>query len=129
MTYQKSFGASRLRSKSKIKFPDLERSREARKVKPGRLKAFTLADVLSGMVIMSIVVAMVFGVFNMVNRQTHDFQNLRVELNDFVLMQADLNRQIDACEKIYEIPSGFVLDKDGNEIRYFISEGQTNETK
>mgnify|MGYP007077400963 CR=1 FL=1 len=95
---------------------DLERSREA------RLPAFTLVDILAGMVIMSIVVGMVFGVFNMVNRQTHDFQNLRIELNEFVLMQADLQRQIDACENIYQVPSGFVLELQDDELKYFISE-------
>lgn len=98
-----------------------------------KLLAFTLVDVLAGMVIMSIVVTMVFGAFNMVNRQTHDFQKMRLELNDFELMQADLSRQIDLCEHIYEIPAGFVLEKDQKEIRYFTSEGslirQTEESR
>ena len=90
--------------------------------KKDRLPAFTLVDILAGMVIMSIVVGMVFGVFNMVNSQTQDFQNLRIELNEFVLMQADLQRQIDACENIYQVPSGFVLELKDEELKYFISE-------
>lgn len=89
-----------------------------------RLSAFTLVDVLAGLVIMSIVVSMIFGVFNMVNKQTHDFHQLRLELNELVLMQADLNRQIDACQRIHTIPSGFVLEKQDEAIRYFIADGQ-----
>ncbi|MBD3639232.1 MAG: hypothetical protein HUJ25_17885 [Crocinitomicaceae bacterium] len=89
----------------------------------GKLSAFTLVDVLAGMVIMSIVVTMVFGAFNMVNRQTHDFQKMRIELNDFELMESDLSRQVDLCESIYEIPSGFVLEREGKVIKYLISKG------
>ena len=105
-------------SKSTYHFhKDTERSRSV------LMKAYTLVDVLAGMVIMSIVVGMVFGIFNMVNRQTQDFQKLRIELNEFVLMQSDLQRQIDACENIYQVPSGFVLESQNTELKYFLSEG------
>lgn len=86
-----------------------------------KLNAFTLMDVLAGMVIMSIVIGMVFGVLNSVNRHTIEFQKLRIELNDFMLMNSDLDRQVDLCQTIYEVPNGFILEGQQQELKYFMA--------
>ena len=89
--------------------------------KKGHIKAFTLMDMLAGMVIMTIVITMVFGVLNSVNKQTIDFQKLRVELNDFMLMESDINRELDESKAIFEIPNGFVLEQEEGELKYSLN--------
>lgn len=73
------------------------------------IPAFTMMDILTGMVIMSIVIAMVFYLFTATNKQSYDYQKVRLELNDFMLMKADLKRQIDLADRIEAIPNGFNL--------------------
>jgi Tfp pilus assembly protein FimT len=87
-----------------------------------RFAAFTLMDLLTGMVITSIIVAMVFYLLTAINKQSYTYANVRYELNEFILLNADLNRETDNCKRIQEIPFGFTLLSDKKEITYKKSE-------
>jgi len=92
--------------------------------KSGRyISAFTLVDVMSGMVIISIVMSMTFFLMSSVNKQTHDFQQLKLKVNQLVLIQNDLKRQIELSEQLTEIPHGFEVQLDQQELTY-VQEGE-----
>ena len=88
------------------------------------LKAYTIMDVLLGMVVSSLVISIVFFLFTSVSKQNHDFQQVRVELNAYLIMNNVLNRDIDQAEEIYAMPNGFVLENTTTSINYQLKENQ-----
>lgn len=79
-------------------------------------------DVLTGMVVMSIVVAMVFYLLSATTGQAIGFQHVRSELNRYQLMQADLAREIDQAQRIEKIPGGFHLSSTKKSVDYVQSQ-------
>lgn len=80
-----------------------------------------MMDLLTGMVVMSIVVAMVFFLVTSVHGQAFTYQDVRVRLNDYRLLKADLDRRIEAANQIGEIPGGFSLTSDEEQVSYILS--------
>ena len=74
-----------------------------------KIAAFTMMDVLTGMVLMSIVVVMVFYLLSATTGQASNYQAMRIRLNDYLLMRADLRRQVELADKIEKVPGGFCL--------------------
>ncbi len=83
-----------------------------------KVPAFTMMDLLTGMVIMSIIVAIVFYMMTSTNQQVHSFGKIRAEIVSFNLMKSDLYHNAELAEKIIEIPNGFVMIADEKEVRY-----------
>ena len=83
-----------------------------------KISAFTMMDILTGMVVMSIVVAMVFYLMSATNQQAFTYQKIRIQLNDYLLMKSDLKRQTELADRIEEIPNGFRLISDSKKISY-----------
>ena len=79
-------------------------------------------DIMTGMVIMSIVIAMVFYLFTASNKQAYEYGDVRAELNEFLLMKADLKLQIDRAETVIAIPNGFRLSNEEQTIDYIKSD-------
>jgi len=89
-----------------------------------RFPSYTIMDVLMGMVVTSIVVSIVFFLLTSVNKQNHDFQKVRLELNDYLILNNLLKRELDQTAKVLEIPKGLVFQKDNKSIHYVIKEDQ-----
>lgn len=87
-----------------------------------KLSAFTLIDVLAAIVILSIVISMAFYLMSAASKQSYEFQGTRLELNDFVLLNNDIKREVDQCQMIEEIPFGFILRSTDKAITYKKSE-------
>ena len=87
-----------------------------------KLAAFTLIDVLAAIVILSIVISMAFYLMSAASKQSYEYQGTRMELNDYVLMNSDIKRELDKCDVIEEIPYGFVLVSTDRRITYKKSE-------
>jgi len=83
-----------------------------------RIPAFTMMDVLTGMVVMSIVVVMVFYLMSATTQQAFGYQKIRLELNNYLLLKADLKRQTELADRMEELPNGFKLVSDNSEITY-----------
>jgi len=82
------------------------------------LKAFTMMDIMTGMVVMSIVIAMVFYLMSATNNQAFTYGEIRVQLNNYMLMKADLKRKTETANRIEEIPNGFRLISEIETISY-----------
>ena len=78
-------------------------------------------DILTGMMVMSMIIGMVFYLLTAANQQHHNYTKVRFELNEFMLMHADIKRQVDLAQNIYDLPNGFVLKNKENELRYYRS--------
>lgn len=77
------------------------------------INAFTMMDVLMGMAIMSLVVAMSYVVLTNTLQQLYVFGSSRFELSQHIIHQQDLKRQFLRAEKIIETNTGFnVIQKD-----------------
>jgi len=83
-----------------------------------RLSAFTMMDLLTGMVIMSIVVGIVFYLLNSTNFQVIKYGRTTAAMTSFNLMTADLNYNVNKADKIVEIPNGFDLVFENEAITY-----------
>jgi len=84
----------------------------------GYIPAFTMMDILTGMVVMSIVIVMVFYLMSATNQQAFGYQKIRLELNNYLLLKADLKRQVEAADRMVDSPDGFRLIAPDSEIRY-----------
>lgn len=84
-----------------------------------KIAAFTLMDVLTGMVITSVIIAMVFYLFSSLNEQVYHYGNTRSDLNHFIVMKQDLKYQFDLAEDVIAVPDGVVLSGGNGEIEYF----------
>ena len=82
------------------------------------ISAFTMMDILTGMVVMSIVISMVFYLLTASNKQAIDYRKVRIELNDFMLMKSDLKLQVDRAESIEAVPHGFRLIREDQLLEY-----------
>lgn len=82
------------------------------------IASFTMMDVLTGMVVMSIVVVMVFYLMSATTQQAYGYQKIRIELNNYLLLKADLKRQTELADRIEDLPNGFRLISKGKEISY-----------
>jgi len=84
-----------------------------------KIAAFTMMDILTGMVVTSIIVGMVFYVFSSLNQQVANYGNTRNEINAYLLMRNDLIRQFDNPETIiYGVPNGIEVVQGEQEITY-----------
>ncbi len=78
--------------------------------KPNKIAAFTMVDILTGMIITSIIISMVFFLFTSVNKQVYTYGQVRNDLNAFLLMKSDLKRQFEKNEnEIIGIPGGISI--------------------
>lgn len=82
------------------------------------IPGFTMMDILTGMVVMSIVIVMVFYLMSATNQQAFSYQKVRIELNNYILLKADLKRQTDLADRIEDLPNGFKLISSEGEIEY-----------
>lgn len=87
--------------------------------KGNKIAAFTMVDILTGMVITSIIISMVFYLFTALNKQVADYGSTRNQLNGFLLLKTDLMRQFDQSGGIMAQPNGFDLVSGSTAISYF----------
>lgn len=88
-------------------------------INPQKIAAFTMVDVLTGMVISSIIISMVFYLFTALNKQVFGYGNTRNEINTYLLLKTDLKRQFEVnSNSIYGIPGGFSVKNDSMIINY-----------
>lgn len=81
-----------------------------------------MMDLMTGMVITSIVVGMVFYTFAGLNKQIVGYTLTRSALTQYALMKTDLNRQFDAPNnQIKALPNGILVENDSTAIQYLIS--------
>lgn len=71
------------------------------------LPSFTMMDVLTGMVIMSLVVVMVFYLLSATMGQAVNYQGVRFDLNEYLLLKGDLKRSAEKGFKLEPLPAGF----------------------
>ncbi|NOQ74881.1 MAG: hypothetical protein GQ574_22900 [Crocinitomix sp.] len=91
--------------------------------KPSKIAAFTMVDIMTGMIITSIIISMVFYLFTSINKQVSTYGNVRNELNEFLLLKSDLKRQFEKSEhKIIGIPGGISILGPSFKLNY-IKEG------
>lgn len=91
--------------------------------KPNKIAAFTMVDILTGMIITSIIISMVFYLFTSVNKQVATYSHVRNDLNEFLLLKSDLKRQFEKNENtIIGIPGGISIVGPSFELNY-IKEG------
>lgn len=87
------------------------------------IKGFTVMDLLTGMVIMSIVIAMVYSLFSATTGQVGKYQGTRTEINDYLLMKAELSRSTESAELITAIPAGVeMVFNDREPIQFILKE-------
>ena len=87
--------------------------------KQNKIAAFTMVDILTGMVITSIIISMVFYLFSALNKQMFDYGKTRNELNTFLLLRTDLKRQFNAANNnLIGIPNGISLDTEIGNFTY-----------
>lgn len=85
----------------------------------GKIAAFTMVDVLTGMIITSIIMSMVFYLFTALNKQVADYGQVRTDLNGYLLLRSDLERQFDSNDKtITGVPGGILLRSKEQELTY-----------
>ena len=87
-----------------------------------KIAAFTMVDVLTGVVITSIIIGMVFYLFTSLNKQVADYGETRNQLNRYLLLKTDLKRQFDKNEQIKAVPFGFELGAGAELVSYQPSE-------
>ncbi len=91
--------------------------------RPNKIAAFTMVDILTGMIITSIIISMVFYLFTSVNKQVYTYGQVRNDLNAFLLMKSDLKRQFEKNEnEIVGIPGGISIIGSSIDLNY-IKEG------
>ncbi len=78
-----------------------------------------MVDILSGMVITSIIISMVFYLFVSINKQVAEYGQIHTQLNSFLLLKTDLQRQFDQENtKVNGMPMGFVCQSLHQKITY-----------
>jgi uncharacterized protein (DUF3084 family) len=78
-----------------------------------------MVDILSGMVITSIIISMVFYLFVSINKQVAEYGQIHAQLNSFLLLKTDLHRQFDQENtQVNGIPMGFVCQSIHQKITY-----------
>lgn len=82
------------------------------------IPAFTTVDILTGMVVMTIVVVMVFYLISATFQQTVGYESSRFELNRYLVFKADLKRQVELADEVQNHPQGFKLVSQSAEILY-----------
>lgn len=82
------------------------------------IRSFTLIDVLSGLVLMSIVVAMVFYLITSVVKQNQQYAAVRYQLNDYLILKSAMGREASECKQIRNLENGFCFYSDSTEIKY-----------
>ncbi len=90
--------------------------------KKNKIRAFTMVDILTGMVITSIIIGMVFYLFTALNKQVYHYGNVRNNLTTYLLLKQDLKLQFELAETIQEIPNGLSLKRNNDELNYIREE-------
>lgn len=92
--------------------------------KMNKIPAFTMVDILTGMVITSLIMGMVFYLFTALNKQIRDYGEVRHEINSFLLLKGDLGRKFESSEYVIEaVPQGFMMSSSIDEV-LFIQENE-----
>lgn len=81
-----------------------------------------MIDILTGMVIMSIIIAMVFYLFTALNKQLFTYGQTHNQLNRYLMMRTDISRQCDLADEIIGIPNGFKLIGNSEKLAYIKSD-------
>ena len=61
-----------------------------------RIKAFTMADMLGGMVISSIIIGMIFFLLIGVNKQFYEYRKMKSQVLNFLLFKSKIEIETDA---------------------------------
>lgn len=84
-----------------------------------KIAAFTLVDVLTGMIITSIIIAMVFYIFTALNKQVFDYGNTRNQINAFLLLKSDLRQKFESKDAVvFGVPGGLEVVQENGSITY-----------
>ena len=89
-----------------------------------RLPSYTIMDVLMGMVVTSLVISVVFFLLTSVNKQNHIFQQVRLELNDYLILNNMVKRELDQTSQVFEVPNGLVFQSGTESIHYLLKDSQ-----
>lgn len=84
-----------------------------------KIAAFTIMDLLTGMVIMSIIIAIVFYLIGNTNQQVFQYARSRSNVIAFSLLKENLNRVVEDSDKIIEWPNGFKTVSEKSEVIFF----------
>ncbi len=83
-----------------------------------KIPSFTIIDMITGMVIMSIIISLVFYIFSSFNSQIQLYTISKSNIIALELLKVELDNQILHSEKIIEIPSGFIVINSAKKVRY-----------
>jgi hypothetical protein len=87
--------------------------------KSRKIAAFTMVDILTGMVISSIIISMVFYLFTAMNKQIADYGQMRNEINRYLLLKTDLKRQVEGRQNTaIGIPRGIEITSENRALTY-----------
>lgn len=88
--------------------------------KTKHIPSFTLINVLIGMTISSILISFVYTVYTNLSQITFQYQTTHLQINEYNLANADLNRNIGKAKTIIAHPKGFKIETTNqNEVIYF----------
>jgi hypothetical protein len=90
------------------------------KVKRRNIKvpAFTMIDMITGMVIMSIIISLVFYIFSNFNSQVQSYTHSRSDIIALNLLKVELENKMSSAEKVIERPGGFAILDGKSEVNY-----------
>ena len=90
------------------------------KISDIKVRAFTMIDMITGMVIMSIIITLVFYIFSGFNQQIHSYANAKSDIISLNLLKCELEQAVFNSDKIVEKPNGFSLISEKPEVAYLL---------
>lgn len=87
-------------------------------IRNSKVSAFTVIDMITGMVIMSIIMSFVFFIFSSFTKQISDYSKSRSNLVALNLLNIQLRQDIIRADEIIQIPQGFSILNERVEISY-----------
>lgn len=87
------------------------------------IPAFTLMNVMTGIVISGILVGSVYYIYTNIFQNNHTYESIRFQLNDFLIAKADINRNIEKSKDVFLYPNGFsILNSENEQTLYLLEE-------
>lgn len=84
-----------------------------------KIAAFTVMDLLTGMVIMSIIIAIVFYLIGNTNQQVFRYAHSRSDVIAFSLLKENLNQTVEGADRIVGWPNGFKVVSGSKGVAFF----------
>lgn len=75
---------------------------------------------MTGMVVMSLIVGMVFYLFTAANKQLFDYTKSRNELNQFLTFEHQLKWDFNRANEVVRTPTGFKIQLNEESINYYL---------